>query len=252
MAHEGEKDAPGGAGWGRRAAKRFYKTVTARPADQAGLCAVFLDDRMLKTPGGAPVAAPLAVAAAIVAEWDAVESDIDPKRMPATRAVNTAIERIAPARDAVISEISGYGSFDAICQRAVSPEGLVARETSAWDPWVAWADREYGARLRLAQGVAPGAQPPEALARLRAQVASRSDLGLAALSDLTALSGSLVLALAVDVGAVAPEDAWRASRVEELWQIEQWGEDSEAAARDAQRFEAFDAAARLSALLRVT
>jgi DnaJ-domain-containing protein 1 len=45
-----------------------------------------------------------------------------------------------------------------------------------------------------------------------------------------ALSGSLVIGLAAAEGMRPPEALWAASRIDEDWQIAQWGEDAEAAA----------------------
>jgi hypothetical protein len=53
---------------------------------------------------------------------------------------------------------------------------------------------------------------------------------LTALHDLVALSGSLVIGLAATEGHAKPEDLWRVSRIDEDWQISQWGADEEAAA----------------------
>ena len=53
---------------------------------------------------------------------------------------------------------------------------------------------------------------------------------LAALHVMTGLSGSALLALAVALGRLTPEEAWAAAHVDEDWQIGQWGEDEEAKA----------------------
>jgi len=65
-----------------------------------------------------------------------------------------------------------------------------------------------------------------------------------------AISGSLVLGLSVAEGAMAAEEAWAASRVDEDWQVEQWGEDAEAAEAAANKRAAFLEAARLIQLAR--
>jgi chaperone required for assembly of F1-ATPase len=67
---------------------------------------------------------------------------------------------------------------------------------------------------------------------------------------MTGLTGSALLALAVALGRMTPEEAWKAAHVDEDWQIAQWGEDAEAAARRAARRRDFDAAARALALLK--
>ena len=46
---------------------------------------------------------------------------------------------------------------------------------------------------------------------------------------MTSLTGSALLALAVEAEALEPEAAWHAAHVDEDWQVEQWGLDAEAA-----------------------
>jgi chaperone required for assembly of F1-ATPase len=63
------------------------------------------------------------------------------------------------------------------------------------------------------------------------------------------ISGSLVVALALAEAAVDLETAWSAASLDEQWQAEQWGEDSEAARVLAARRSEFEAAERLLQLL---
>ncbi len=72
--------------------------------------------------------------------------------------------------------------------------------------------------------------------------------GLAALHVLTGLTGSALVALAVALGELTPEEAWEAAHVDEDWQISQWGEDEEAAERRARHFRDFAAAAQFGQL----
>jgi chaperone required for assembly of F1-ATPase len=63
------------------------------------------------------------------------------------------------------------------------------------------------------------------------------------------IGGSLVAALAVLERAIPPDAAWEAVNLDDRWQLEQWGSDSEAeAALDARRRD-FLAAARFLELL---
>lgn len=66
---------------------------------------------------------------------------------------------------------------------------------------------------------------------------------------MTGLLGSALLALAVALGRLSPEEAWIAAHVDEDWQISQWGEDEEARARRENRWRDFAAAARFLTLL---
>ncbi len=228
---------------------RFWTRAT--PVQTAEGWAVLLDDRPVRTPARRPLVTPHArVAQACAAEWHAQGARVDPATMPVTRALNSAIDRVAPQFAAVAADVAAYGGSDLLCYRAPGPEALAARQAAAWDPWLVWARSRYGAPLICAAGVMHVAQPADSLARLAQATAARDALSLTALHDLVALSGSLVLGLAVDEGALAAAEAWTLSRLDEAWQAEQWGEDAEAAQAAALKAAAFDEAARLAALLR--
>lgn len=228
-------------------AKRFWTRAEAEPCE--GGFTVRLDGRAVKTPAKAPLVVPtLEMALAIAAEWDAQTGEVKPDTMPVTRAANSAIDKIVPQRAEVVEIVAAYGASDLLCYRATGPEALVSRQAAGWDPVLDWAAGLAGARLAVTRGVIPVAQPAEAVAALSARVAAMSPFRLAGFHDLVAVSGSLVLALAVTEGRLLPEEAWRLSRIDEAWQVEQWGEDEEAAAAERVRHAAFLAAARFYAL----
>ncbi len=225
------------------AAKRFWDVASIVSADDG--FTVHLDSRPLRTPGKSALIVPTqAMAAGIAAEWDAQTGKIDPNTMPITRAANSAIEKVAPQKDAVVAELAGYGKSDLICYRATGPDALIAQQAEAWDPWLAWAANALDAPLVTTQGVMPVLQPEASVARLRTEVANLDHFQLAGFHDLVAISGSLVLSLAVTSGKLAASEAWKLSRVDELWQIAQWGEDEEATAHAALKEEGFLNAAR--------
>ena len=72
---------------------------------------------------------------------------------------------------------------------------------------------------------------------------------LAAVSSITALTGSALLALALAEGALDAETAWAAAHVDEDWQMSQWGRDEIALARRAFRFAEMQAAATVLRLV---
>ncbi|MEM9437423.1 MAG: ATP12 family protein [Pseudomonadota bacterium] len=223
-------------------AKRFWKE-SAVIEKEAGF-AVALDGREVKTPlKNALIVPTRAMADAIAAEWDAQEEKIDPFSMPATRAANSAIEKITPQREAVIDALAEYGASDLICYRAEAPRELVARQVEAWDPLLTWAREALGAELKTVTGVMFAAQPAEALAALRAPLEAADAFELAGLHDLIMLSSSLVIGLkAREVGDPAP--LWTASRVDETYQADEWGYDEEAMEAAQEKATAFAAAHR--------
>jgi len=209
-------------------AKRFWQTVSVAEAE--GGFAVQLDSRRVMTPGKLPLIVPSrAMAEAVAAEWDAQEDEIRPLTMPVTRAANSAIERVRPQHAAVVTNLAAYGETDLTCHRADAPAALAARQAQAWDPLLDWAAETLGARLHPTVGVLPIAQPPGSLDALKATVAKFDPFQLTGLYDLVTLSGSVILGLAVAHRHVDPETGWAASRIDEDWQIEQWGADEEAA-----------------------
>jgi chaperone required for assembly of F1-ATPase len=94
------------------------------------------------------------------------------------------------------------------------------------------------------------AQPERTVEQLGRAVAARDPFELAALAPLVTISGSLIVALALVEREIDLEAAWTAATVDEAWQTEQWGEDSEAALALANRRSEFEAAARFLELVR--
>ncbi len=232
------------SGW---KAKRFWQKATVEAVE--GGWTVRLDARPVRTPAKAPLVLPTrALAEAVADEWEAQQGEVKPDTMPFTRAANSAIDKVAPQQAEVVAIIAAYGGSDLLCYRATGPQDLCDRQSRAWDPLLDWAAERLGARLAATAGVMHVAQAPDALARLSARVEAMTPFQIAAFHDLVALSGSLVVALAVVDGRIGTEEAWALSRLDECWQIEQCGEDEEAAAAAEVRRAAFHQAARFFAL----
>lgn len=229
------------------APKRFWKAATV--AAEGDGFTVLLDGRKVKTPAKAPLVVPTeGLAQLIAAEWDAQQGAVKPDTMPATRMANSAIDKVVPQYDEVAALLAAYGETDHLCYRAEKPAALIDRQQAAWDPLLDWAKDALQAPLRTGHGVIHIAQPPESLASLHDQVRALGNFRLAAFHDLVSLSGSLILAFAVARGRLDPQTAWEASRIDEIWQIEQWGEDEEAAELTESKRKAFHEAARFFAL----
>ena len=215
--------------------KRFYKEA-ATAAVEDGF-AVHLDGKPVRTPGKALLVLPTEKAAELVAgEFAAQGETIDPVTMPVLRLVNTAIDGVASDPQAVLEDVLRFASSDLTCYRADAPQGLVDLQNQHWDPVIDWAAATLKARFNLAEGIIHVEQPRESIAVLGAHLAQRAEpLRLAAIHVMTSLTGSALLALAVDHGALDGEAAWAAGHVDEDWQIEHWGQDAEAVARRSAR-----------------
>ena len=228
--------------------KRFYEQVAIK--DEGGGVGVLLDGKPVRTPGKAPFLLPnAALAQAIAEEWRGQGKRIVPATMPLTRLANSVVDGVKGREGAVIDDIVNYAGSDLLCYRAEGPKELVALQTMHWDPILAWAKQDLGAKMRLAEGVMHVEQPPTSLAVIKNRLQEFDPWSLAALHVMTGLSGSALLALALALGRLTPEEAWAAAHVDEDWQIGQWGEDEEAKERRENRRRDFVAAARMLTLL---
>ncbi len=229
--------------------KRFYEQVSVTKSD--GGFAVALDGKPVHTPAKAALNLPnAALAEAVAEEWRAQEEDVTPEDMPLTRLANSAIDKVTPERDLVIDGTSRYGANDLLCYRAEEPPELVAAQAAAWDPYLDWAKQRLGVQPVVTSGILPVEQPEELKAASRAAVAGYDNFALAGLNNATALTGSLIIALAVAEGYAEPEDAWQASQVDESWQATHWGIDDAALERSEANRIAFLDAAKFIALAR--
>lgn len=220
-------------------AKRFWKAVEITEAPEG--YGIALDGRPVKTPAKRELLAPTrGFAQAVAAEWEAQEEIIAPQSMPFTRTANAALDKVAVQHAEVADMLAAYGDSDLLCYRAEQPAELVARQSERWDPLLAWAETALGARLEARAGVIHVPQDTQVLASLRARVHALSDFELAAFHDLVSLSGSLILGFAATQDVQTIQALWETSRLDELWQAEQWGKDDEAEAAAAIKQAAFE------------
>jgi chaperone required for assembly of F1-ATPase len=228
--------------------KRFWKEVAAEPQD--GGWAIRLDGRAVKTPARAELVIPTQrLADAIADEWRAVGQTLNPREMPMTGLANAAIDRVAPDRPTFASGLARYAEADLACYRSDWPPELVERQSTTWDALLGWARRRFDVDFVTTSGLMHVPQPPATIEQLSHAVAALDAFRLAGLSPLVAIGGSLIAALAVLEKAMAPEEAWDAVSVDERWQLEQWGADSEAEVALENKRRDFLAAARFLDLL---
>ena len=209
------------------AVKRFWTDVSISAVE--GAFSITLDDRPVRTPAKRALAVPTETMARRIAdEWQAQSDVIDPKSMPWTRSANSAIDKVAQQRDEVKEFLAGYADTDLLFYRAEGPDSLVDRQKALWDPVLDWIQSRYGAQFVQTSGIMPVSQSPDALQAVITEMDAMSDFQITAFHDLVTLSGSFALGLCVVEAQRDPGTIWDLSRLDETWQIEQWGEDDEA------------------------
>ncbi|NQW54439.1 MAG: ATPase [Rhodospirillales bacterium] len=206
--------------------KRFYKD-TAVDEGEGGL-RVLLDGRPMRTPLRATLVVPTrSLAEAIAVEWAGVpdKAEINAAHLPLTRLAATGIDRVVARRVDVIADTAKYAGSDLLCYRATAPDSLVELQDELWKPLLDWAAERHGARLVTADGIGFVEQTDEAKARLHEAVSAHGDLALSALYNLTHTAGSVVIALAVSDGRLDAAGAFAAAQMDELYQVDRWGDD---------------------------
>lgn len=229
--------------------KRFYTHVILSSLPHGH--AILLDGRPVKTPKKSPFAVPTqALAERIAAEWVAQGATIDPETMPLTRLANTTLDAVIPNLDAVRADIVAFSGTDALCYRAQNPSDLAALQASQWDPILAWAAADLGARFAVTATILHQSQPNDALGAIATELENYDAWQITALHVITTLTGSAILALAVARNHLTPGQAWAAAHCDEDWQLSRWGSDEEATTRRAHRWGEMQAAATFLATLR--
>lgn len=223
--------------------QKVFWTEVDVAEDGAGF-KILLDGRALKTPSKAELLIPTrAMALEIAAEWRLQEDKVDPSKLPLTKLANAAIDKLLVQRAPIIEILAEYATTDLLCYRATSPIGLADRQEQIWQPLLDWFEEAHKIRLQVGSGVMPVRQPTAVLENCAEILMRYSHFELAAVHDLIQLSGSFVIGLATAEEKISVSDAWAASRIDEDWQIEEWGEDDVASSLNETRRLAFKHAA---------
>ena len=206
--------------------KRFYKQAEADTAP--GGYAVRLDGKPVKSVMQHSLIFPSKdLAEAIAAEWQAQGKDIVPQSMPLMQMACTMTDKTKGAdRQAMNVELLKYGASDLVCYFAITPPEVVARQEKHWLPLLAWLASEHGIALEKVAGIKYHNQPPESLEKLNALLTKMEPAGFTVAQAATAITGSVVIALALAEGYIDAEAAYEASCVDEIFQLDTWGEDT--------------------------
>jgi len=216
-------------------ARRFYEKVSVEETAEGHI--IRLDTHKLMTPAKKLLVLPYAqLAEAVADEWQQVDGDIILSDMPMSRLVYTALDSVSETYEATAQAFASYGETDLLCYRATHPDILVHRQDEIWSPYLDWAKSTYGVSLKTGAGIAPIKQSQSSIEVLTQIAQGRggvapNPLRLTGLAHGAGLLGSAVLALRMESGEDKAENIWRAAFLDEFFQFEQWGEDSEAMAR---------------------
>ena len=238
-----------GGGGNKKGIKRFYETVSVVPTpppeaatddnketetaddtdavsdDASAAWQVLLDKRTLRSPALQPLRLPTeALATAVAIEWDSMGEMVEPHNMPLMSAVSTVTDHLPANRELYGKELLKYLDTDTVCIRAPPHEGeLYELQRETWDPLVDWMEEAFGASLATTSAVGKPRHDPASLEAVKAHVETLTDFELQALFLFTNVCKSLTIGLALVHGRLGIDEAVAAARLEEEYQIDQWG-----------------------------
>lgn len=212
--------------------KKFYKIAEAGTAP--GGYVVRLDGKPLRTPLKNLVlldSKPLAEA--VAEEWMRQGGgEVQPLSMPLTLLANTMMDKTkGEGRQEVSDRLLEYGGSDLVCYFATHPAELVRRHEAQWRPLILWMKERYGIVFDEVSGIQYHHQPQESMDRLEKLLQGLSPADFTVVQAASATAGSLVIALALLEGRLSADEAYQASCVDEIYQLDTWGDDPEARQR---------------------
>ena len=229
--------------------KKTWTKVSIKKSN--GYFEVFLDEKRILTPESNKIVLPTkTLALAIATEWDSQKDVINKKAMPFNALVNSTIDNVSSNFHQFIEKLIDYADTEAICYRAESPKELVSSQSEKWDPLLKWLKTEFEINLELRAGIKYEPQSTLELEKFRPLLTGYDSFKLTSLYNLVALSGSLVISLAVLRGNLTAEKGWEIALLEENWQREKWGQDEESIQHYENKLAEFIIAHNFSKLLR--
>ncbi len=231
--------------------KKFYKTVEAGTAP--GGYVIRLDRKPIKTPLQKPlILTSEKLAVAIAQEWQAQKENIVPASMPLTQLANTMIDKArGDDRILMMEDIIRYAGSDLVCYFGDRPADLLERQKKNWLPLLSWINDEFGIELSYVTGIQYQNQSDEAVKKFEGLIKNMDDADFTIMQDVTAITGSAVIALAFLKMHLDVEAAYEAACVDEIYQLEKWGEDKPARDRLNKIRADLATAGRFQALVRV-
>lgn len=165
-----------------------------------------------------------ALAIAVATEWDAQQDIIKFYSMHLTTLCNTALDNPTHRnKDQMIRAALKFLETDTVCYRVDEPDDLVELQKNEWDPVLHWIENRYNVTIGSSSSIL-GPEISEATKDLfRQHLKSYNFWGLIGLEFVISQLKSVVLALGMVDRHLSVEQAVLLSRLEEEYQIRQWG-----------------------------
>ena len=147
------------------------------------------------------------------------------------RITNLAIDKINKDKNYFIKKIVNQVHSDTLCYFTSDPKDLLQQQINSWKPLLEWINNTYMIKLSYTCSLKKIIQDKKNVQSLNDILITYDEYKLSCISTLCQVTGSLVIALALCDSRINYEEAFRASKLEELYQLSKWGNDSEASNR---------------------
>jgi len=201
--------------------RRFYRHVSITP-EADGKYALRLAGNIAITPHGFHLILPNKAYAMMVAlEFQNQKTFIYPHTMPLTNLALTVIDRVPFERESMTQNCMGILKYDSTCYREDREDapGLARLQEKHFDPLLKWMKTEFNAPLNHTYDLCAVEQPPQTFTTVEAIIRSMDDYTFAAFEDLTLVGKSVVISLAFIKHRLSIDQAFRAIRLEENFQV---------------------------------
>lgn len=224
--------------------KRFYTDVDVTSCETGFM--VELDKRAVKSPGRQILVLPnKQLAQSLAMEWRNQEGFIDRATMPVLNFAGLVTDSIIPLPDDARAEILKYAHSDLLCYRAGEPDTLIAKQQRLWGPVLEQYKQDESIEFKTSTGIQYVEQECQDMKRFAALIAPLEGYELGGALVVTTMCGSAVLAMALVKGWFSADVVWELCHIDEDYQIEKWGSDSEEEERRQQRYTDFCAATQI-------
>lgn len=202
---------------------------------------VYVHNQLLKTPqGNSFQVLTLSLAKAIEDEWEKAP-ERHYQRKPLTSLAATALDRVAPEKEAYIQDILAMISKDSLLFWETKPPSLVKLQEEKWAIVLEEINEWLGLHLKPATSLTIQSLSSVEEAQVKVFLVGQSHFKLAALSHLLTLTSSFCLSCLIMENHLSPEEGWDLAHLHEHYQRLKWGEDPDALAlEENQRTEFFE------------
>lgn len=217
-----------GAVRGNRQTPRMYDAVRVKEHDFGSgrpVWSVEMDGRALTTSREQFIFFPSKlVACSVAAEWERQGAFIQPTSMPLMHLTSSAVDGFTgEARSKNINDVCNYLATDTVCFRADLIK-LREKQDLVLDPLIDWVEQRFDVQLGKSYGLDPPEHSPNAHPMLLQELDKMDPWVLAVFDSLVKVTKSFVIPLALVHNRLNAKQVYIAGRIEEDFNILNWGE----------------------------